>query len=573
MQSQGNRDERTRKPPTTIATNHAKETLAVAANSRQAPSTMPGLTATSSSPAGHNPSLDRRSSQDGQATRRGALTQLDRHRYLALCALVFALMLSHTLNAQWGGDFWEHAAAVRELAQAPFDPSHPLFALDAAHLDFAPYPLALGLFAKITGVSAVSTLEIAGMVNLVLLLIGFRLFVRVFSERRTAPFYALVFLLLLYGWSPWSASGLLHLNALGGVLSYPSTFAIAVGFFTVALFARWLRSGGSAWWLVAVALMATAAVLTHPVSAVFIYPTLAALVLESRRAGTLEVLAPSALTIAASIALALVWPYFSLVTLFTDNVGVYDATNQFIYEAALKRALPVLLAVPLIWIRLRRDWRDPLALLIVFFGLLYIYGDASDNWNWGRTISFEFIVVFTLFGDFASDLESRMRAGGLGRGLRFALTGLAAMLLVLELVNMRTGISEAVPGASYEDDPGTSRFPAYAALFRGTDRDAVTLAGLQSGRGIPVYAGKIVAYNNPEAFVDDHPQRQEDVRRFFRSSATQRSRQSIIDRYDVSFVLIDRRGPPGSSLPLAALQRLGSVKRSENGLILIRVRR
>ena len=366
----------------------------------------------------------------------------------------------------------------------------------------------------------------------------------------------------------------LHLNSLGAVLSYPSTFAVAIGFFTIALFAKWLQKGRNAWLLIGVAVMATAAVLTHPISAVFIYPTMVSLVIGSRRIRTLETIVPSALTIAASITLVLVWPYFSVLTLLTANVGAYDETNHFIYESALKRTFPLLLMAPLVWGRLRRDWRDPLASLVIFFGLMYVYGYASDNWNWGRSISFLFIVAFTLLADFASNVESRLRRGELlGRRFRSALMGTAALILVLELFNMRAGISHALPGAHFEDDIGTSRFPAYASLFHGTDRDAVTLAGLKAGRGIPVYAGKVVANTNPEAFVDDHDQRQKDVERFFSPSETQRGRQAIIRRYGATFILIDRRQPPEGSLPLAPLLRLGSVRRSGDGLILIRVRR
>ena len=521
----------------------------------------------------YDAAIEGASSQTRQSPLRGVLAWLDDHRYLALCAVLFALMLGTTLNANWVGDFWEHAAAVRELARAPFDPHHPLFAVNKPHIDFAPYLLILGLFSRLTGLSAVSTLEIAGMVNLVLFLVGLRLFVRVFTDRPRAPFYALLFLLLLYGWSPWEASGLFNLNTIGFGLSYPSTIAVTVGFFTVALFAGWLRGGVSRWSLAAVALLAAAAAVTHPASAVFIYPTLVALVLASGRGGDRAVLAPAGMTIAASIGLALVWPYFSLVNLFTDNVGLYDATNHFIYEGAVKRALPLLLAVPLVWRRLRADWRDPLALLALLFALFYAYGDVSGHWNWGRMISFEFIVVFVLLADFASDLESRMRGGELAPQLRAGIVAAAALLLAVELVNMRSGIRDSLPNASANSDAGTSRFPDYAGFFRGTSRDAVTLAGLKAGRGIPVYAGKIVGYNNPEAFVDDQKRRQNDVNRFFQRSETLADRRAIVQRYGVDYIFLDRQQPPEGTLPLAPLLRLGSLERSERGLVLIRVRR
>ena len=445
------------------------------------------------------------------------LSSLNRHRYLVLSAAVVALVTSQTLNGAWVGDFWEHAAAVRELARAPFDPNHPLFALDDPHLDFAPYPLLLGLVSRATGLSAVNTLEVAGLVNLVLLLVGLRLFVRVFTSRGNAPFYALLFLLLLYGWSPWEASGLLNLNSIGFVLSYPATFAIMTSFFAVALFDRWLRRDGSLWALVLVGLLAAVGTITHPVSASFVYPALGVVSLRNRSTER-RVLVATAATVAGSIALALVWPYFSLVSLFTDNVGLYDQTNKFIYDGVATKATPLILVVPLVWIRLRRDPRDPISLLAVLYALLYAYGAISEHWNWGRTISFEFIVAFILLGDFAANLETGAESGELGRVARVGLAIAASLLLVVELVNMRSGLEHARPGVTVDEDQGTDRFPDYAAIFRGTDRDAVTLAGLRTGRGIPVYGGKVVAYNNPQAFVHDHLRRQADVRSFFSSS-------------------------------------------------------
>jgi hypothetical protein len=499
-----------------------------------------------------------------------ALAKLGRHRYLALSALVLALMAGQTANGNWVGDFWEHAAAVRELAGEPLHPDHPLLAVDEAHVGFAPYQLALGLFSKLTGVSAVATLELAGLVNLILLLVGLRLFVGVFTWRPTAPFYTLAALLLLYGWTPWEASGLFNLNSLGYVLSYPSTFATALSFFAIHLFARWLREKQSLLCLIAVAVIAAIATLTHPLSAVLVFPTLAVLVIDSRRFDS-KVLVPCTAMVALSGGLVLAWPHFSMLELFTDNVGLYDETNRFIYEGVGTRAVTLLLAVPLVWQRLRLDRGDPLSLLALFFALLYAYGAISENWNWGRVIAFEFIVAFTLLGDFAARLESRLLEGRLDRRLALAVPVLAALLVAVELVNMRSGISHAKPGAEFEDDRGTSRFPAYEAFLTGADPDSVTLAGLRAGRGIPVYSGKVVANNNPEAFVEDHPRRQRDVRRFFDPSTTQTERREVIDRYGVSYVFLDREQSAETGAPLSELLELGQLERSEDGLTLIRV--
>src|SRR4051794_26483212 len=90
--------------------------------------------------------------------------------YLVVAGVLFFGLVAQTLNEQWSGDVFEHLAVVRELARRPFSPLHPLLPVDAPHPFFSPYTVALGLFSKVTGISALSTLKIAGIVNAPLLL-------------------------------------------------------------------------------------------------------------------------------------------------------------------------------------------------------------------------------------------------------------------------------------------------------------------------------------------------------------------------------------------------------------------
>lgn len=162
-----------------------------------------------------------------QARQQAAIHFLSDHRYLILGTLLFALMLSRTVNGQWDGDFWEHSAVVRELATHPFAPQHPQLLLAAPHAFFTPYALVLGWVSRLTGWDAISTLALAGLVNLLLFLYSLRAFVSALLNS-AAAFYTLLLLLLLWGISPWYYSGFFHLGALGFVLPYPSTFATAL---------------------------------------------------------------------------------------------------------------------------------------------------------------------------------------------------------------------------------------------------------------------------------------------------------------------------------------------------------
>src|SRR4051812_49030647 len=108
------------------------------------------------------------------------------------------------------------------------------------HPFFSPWAVVVGLIARVTGLGPVDTLVLIAPVHLVLLLTGLWAFVRRVSQAPQAPFYALLFTLLLWGPQPWRYSGFVHLGSLGFVLPYPSTFAIAAVLWAIALFDRLL---------------------------------------------------------------------------------------------------------------------------------------------------------------------------------------------------------------------------------------------------------------------------------------------------------------------------------------------
>jgi len=57
-------------------------------------------------------------------------------RFYILALAILFLMIGHTINGQWVGDFWEHSAVVRELITHPLSPKHPQLSVDAPHAFF-----------------------------------------------------------------------------------------------------------------------------------------------------------------------------------------------------------------------------------------------------------------------------------------------------------------------------------------------------------------------------------------------------------------------------------------------------
>ena len=193
---------------------------------------------------------------------------LSRHRYAFLSAAVALLMVVQSSKRLWTGDFWEHAAVVRELATNPVSPRHPQILSDAPHAFYSPYTVFAGWVSRATGLDSFRTLAVLGMANLALLLSALWVFSVALLRRREAAFYVLLFTLVLWGRQAWDCSGFFHLHVLGYVLPYPSTFAAALALFAASGYCRMLRTGNHLW-LIPVALAGLIVALTHPPTFIF----------------------------------------------------------------------------------------------------------------------------------------------------------------------------------------------------------------------------------------------------------------------------------------------------------------
>jgi hypothetical protein len=170
--------------------------------------------------------------------------------YLLIACAVGVLLTVQTLGQHWSSDFWEHAAAVRELARRPFAPQHPLLPVDLPHHSFSLYTWVLALLVRFVGVAPITALQLAALLNLVLLLVAFPRFVGAMTgSRRAAPF-ALVIVLLAWGPAAWRYSGFLNINSIGFVLPFPSMFAVALTLLAVGTFDQWAFRPRHSWLVV-----------------------------------------------------------------------------------------------------------------------------------------------------------------------------------------------------------------------------------------------------------------------------------------------------------------------------------
>lgn len=457
------------------------------------------------------------------------------------CGALVLSMFRNTLNGYWLQDFWEHSAVVRELATHPLRPHHPLLALEATpHSSFSPYHLAIGLVSRLTGLDAVVTLSVVGLLNLLLLLYALRRFVASFCPRHAelVSFYGLIFILFLWPANTvWNWSGFLHFRALGFVLPYPSTFAIAATlllltwYHDLSAFPRKLR-------LALLTGLTAIIMLTHPPTAGFALAGVVAIAWHSAAARASAVARALGL-LAAAFALTLLWPYYPVLRLTEGADRLFQGINSVLYgpRRLIQATYPLLLVVPFsLRALIQRAEQQRTASLLTLLGLLcglYVGGYLAGQLMLGRLLSPIGMIVQLGFAMAMVDLELALRRRRLWLALPLALV--LASLLLLNRANVPV-LARAVLGHpnSYAD---------YEFLRDRTGQYEVILAELRTGWKIPTFGGKLVASYHPLHWVPDHEERKRALARFFDPATDLRGRQQIVEAYGVDYVLLDKLAP------------------------------
>ena len=490
-----------------------------------------------------------------------------RSGYALLVLLLLGLLLSRTTNQLWAGDFWEHAAVVRELATNPLQPRHPILPIEAPHAFYSPYALVLALLSRLAGLDAIAILSVAGLLNLALLLAGlYALVVRLGGSAATACL-ALLFTLLLWGEGPWPYSGFFHLAALGSVLPFPSTFAMALTLWGLSGAVALLRDGRMAW-APALAALSFCVLVAHPTTALFLFAGLGALGVGffSRERARRYVALSAALTVALGLAFA--WPYYPLAGLLLSPDPEFHRASRVFYEDVMARCWPALLALPIVALRLRADWRDPLGVLFVGLSAVYLAGGLLEKWGFGRLISNVVLVAHLCLALWLTSADRRLGFSRVDRLGRWVAAVPVALAMLLTLADLRPFLRESLPGrdSSYEEFTFLSRFVGQYEVVFSDERTSLL---------IPTFGGKVVSFPRPLHFVPDAAERRADVRLFYGERTSPEERARILQRHDADWLLINAAGSAVSSSAVPSFRRLGRVVYSDekHKLTLVRIER
>jgi hypothetical protein len=489
-----------------------------------------------------------------------------KYRFFILCLILFVLMVFQAINGQWGGDFWEHAAVVRELATHPLSPVHPILLSDAPHSFYSPYALGIALIARTTGLDAVTTFSVAGVVNLTVFLFSLGLFVSVlFPENREATsFYALLFILFLWGMSQYSASGFFNLLSLSYTLPYPSTFAASMVFMALAMWI-WLVRDGHVRWIIPIAAVSGVVLLSHPLTYIFLAVGLVA-ILVAEQPRLRPALWLMMLVFAASLLAAAVWPYYPFfkMILFDPAYNNYLKTDSVcFYQSIPYRVLPALIGVPVIIWRMRVNWRDPLGLMFVMLVSVYMFGAMFEQWTFGRVLSPIVLILQISLAASVARVESSLDYKSLSPSVQ---RGVYCLIIVFFSLACSAWYFPHILQRSMPDSPSVRI--EFAFLSRFIPQYDVVLSNFNTKLIIPTFGGKIVASDRPLAFVPDLQQRRQDVNDFFSSKSDNDARLAIARKYGCRHILLSK-GNGNSPEIIRSFLPLGSVAYEDKEFLLL----
>jgi hypothetical protein len=516
-----------------------------------------------------------------------AVAWVSRHRYMVLSFVLLVLATRVALEQRWGAllDIWEHAAVARELALHPWHPHHPQLALPTTpHAFFSPYLLAVGLFARVTGMQVPAALALFGLVNLLLFLALLERVVAGLVGGPHAAFWTLLFTLLLWGADPWFFSSFLHANVFFDLLPYPAMFACVMVLLAFSAQIRVRRLGNPRWAALVVA-AATIVLLTHASDAVFLYLGLAAIAVgvPSRRSAAVDVALTAATGVVAFL-VAAAWPYFPfLEVFFGKGDAVFRAgvalADQDMYARVLSRSFLALIGVPFVLGRFRRNRLDPVGLMFVGAVAVYLLGWWTRHYELGRIVSSVGLTLHLAMGQArAEGGEEAMADGARARPLARWMHVTTVGLLLIGAYFVRQGIVHAVPAAASvlppslrSEDQARIAVADLRFLSRFVANDDVVLADRETSWLVPAYAGKVVSVLHPLISVADLDERAIDAGMFFEPYTTGSFRRTVIRKYHCRWLLLPKRSRLVEPSTVQDLAGYGETVYATESYVLVRL--
>ncbi|GAA5001292.1 hypothetical protein [Kitasatospora paranensis] len=483
-------------------------------------------------------------------------------------------MLPICARLPWSGDIGQHASTIWRLRENLAHPTSPMVDLPGNGSPyFSPYQVFGALVSRATGLVPLKTLHLLAVMNVLLVLAGIGAFTRALTTRRWAPVLVLACYFFLWGTDVRVWSGFESFISFSLGVSFPSAFAAGLMLLVWAAALRLLgrvpgtRPLNLSPLLRVCAHLALGAVffvvlLSHPFTGIVMALGLLGILAGSLRAFTLRDWLFWVLSGAVVLAGAAVWPYWSLFSL--QQSAALDTMHRHLYMQPLNWfGFAVLLGVPALVMRFRRDRLDPLVMTFLLVGATVFYGWASGHYSWGRAYPGALMMLqFAV----ALELVRVPRSQWFRRELSLIATG-----VLLVGVWVQSGAAFYIVPKSQWPKAVVKNVQAWDtwAGFQWTDAylkygDVVMTKGTRPLSMLAAYGYFTVeaGYPDPAIPLGVLEERGADTNAFFAEGTTEAEQVRLMEKYHATWVLIspaDGEVPTGSAFQEVARSPQGEV--------------
>jgi len=464
-------------------------------------------------------------------------------------------------------DYWQYVAALREWSANLLAPGNPTVVSAELSLSYNPYLGILAALASAFGLDAMQALALGSALNLLIIAAGMRLFLQAYFRNSWAPAIGLLAVFFCWGIG-WNQHNVYQLGSFLHTASYPSTFAFGISLIAFRLTLQLLSNDAlTMLWGAMLAVAVALTLLCDPVTSAFCVVGCVLLVLTEPTGSRINQLLPVAMVF-AGMGLAEVWPFFSpwkaLLGLYPGSQGstldewlmpvqrlLSGEWKTVLYSPSLVIATLgfALLGVPLlIWLGMRREQSflvcgavlmlAPYLLNLLFpipqgeRFLLFVatYLQLAIVWGWLR-----------LIGAWNEIPRPAVAAPAL---LLSIVAGAGVFVLNLWMAGLDFSGKRLAPNPISVIDvrklpDALSVDQLYAELFADVPRDAVVLSTADDGHALAALSHKVVATRYADPVLSDRTVRYEDAGTFFFRPVSELERVEVIQRYDISHVLVN----------------------------------
>lgn len=449
--------------------------------------------------------------------------------FLLILGFMLSLTIMSSHNKLEPPDYGNHSAVVNELKHDIINPQHPFYGTAETTPYYTPYHVLAALFARFTNLSAIETLNLFGLFNLVLLFTGIYLFTKAYYGYFTN--FSLLFILLLWRYN-WGFSGEYGFRILPQVASFHSTFALGVMLiaFYVALKPSFIK-------IFFASALSAVAIISQPIISVAVVAGV--IILFWKKTGEMKrIILPSLAYLILMLLFLYLWPYYPVIETFLGKATAFAGQNPkmatqtrtfIMYRPLLvfKIMWPLILFAPIaLWGRLKEN--KHLLLLTIIIMIPYLAFASKNSELTGRMIIY---AAFMLHITSAHAYYSKLLDNS-----KWAL--MLPFLFIVFAVNLYGGTLSKITRRTDIFREYKEELPVIA---RHIDHYDVVMTDIGSGYNLVGYSGKIVATSYGQGFVDDDFKRRQDVKAFHNPKTSNFERKKILDTYNARFILINKK--------------------------------